>query len=252
MSSTIYLIGQFIILLLAFGMVSSIRFALRRAYSTLGWEKPRTDRRVNSVGLILWSWMAVVGLLGWLGFFRADQADFPLVFLTALPPVAVVLALLFLPAFRPVLEAIPRAWLLYGQSFRFLTDLFLWMGYLGQFVPPQMTFLWLNYDFTVGLTAPGAGWIFFAKGRFRRVEAIWWNVFGIVLLLNNLLIALFSMPSPFQVFAITPDSAFLGEFPFVWLIAFFFPLALAMHVFSLKQTLLAGPTTGRRTFSIRK
>ena len=116
-------------------------------------------------------------------------------------------------------------------------EIFLWMGYLGSYVPPQMTFLWLNQDIIVGLTAPFAGWLFFGKHRYQKPEAIMWNVFGIALLLNVLSLGVFSSPSPFRVFLNEPSSVFVMQFPFVWIVSFIVPFALAMHLFSLRQLL---------------
>ena len=122
-----------------------------------------------------------------------------------------------------------------------MVEILLWLGYLGGFVPPQMTFEWLNYDIIAGLTAILAGRVFFSNGRIRRTEAIIWNIFGIVLLINILLIAALSTPSPFQLFYIEPENTFVAYFPFIWIPGFFVPFALSMHLFSLKQLWMAKP-----------
>jgi hypothetical protein len=69
-------------------------------------------------------------------------------------------------------------------------ELFLWLGYRAGFVPLQMTFEWLNYDIIVGLTAPMAGFSFFGRRRYHRFQAILWNIFGMALLANIVLIVM--------------------------------------------------------------
>ena len=129
-------------------------------------------------------------------------------------------------------------------------ELLLWLGFLGGFIPVQMTFEWLNYDIIVGITAIMASYVFFFKGRIRKPEAILWNSFGIILLINVPIIGILSAPSPIQVFLNLPDSSFVFNVPFIWIPGFIVPFALAMHLFSLKQLLTIN--RGNRTFSLRK
>ena len=117
-------------------------------------------------------------------------------------------------------------------------EIFLWLGFIVGFVPPQMTFEWLNFDIIVGITALMGGYTFFGRRRYRRFEAILWNFFGIVLLINIVLIALLSAPFPFRVFMNEPVNTFVAYFPFIWIPGFIVPFAFAMHLFSLKQLIL--------------
>lgn len=243
------LISQSIILLLAFGLVYTVRFAVRKMLLDSGFTPERTYQLVRRVQLGLYSWLLLLAALSLQGWFRADEGHPDRLLLILIPPLITIIWLLIDPRFYRLLRALPESWLLYGQSFRFLQDLFLYFGYSLGFVPLQMTFLWLNFDFTVGLTAPIAGYIFFGKQRFQRFEAMIWNVFGIVLLLHNFLIAFVSYPGPQQVFLRWPDSSFLADFPYSWMVGFFLPLALLMHLLSLKQ-LIRSERMRRRRFSL--
>lgn len=243
------LISQSIILLLAFGLVYSVRFALRKMLIHAGMDPERTNQLVRRVQLGLYSWLLLLAALSLRGWFQADEEHPGRLLLILIPPLIAIIWLLVDPRFYRLLKGLPESWLLYGQSFRFLQDLFLYFGYSIGIVPMQMTFLWLNFDFTVGLTAPIAGYVFFGKQRFQRFEAIVWNVFGIVLLIHNFLIALVSYPGPQQVFMRQPDSSFLADFPYSWIVGFFLPLALLMHLLSLKQ-LIYSDRTRRHRFSL--
>jgi len=242
------LISQSIILLLAFGLVYTVRFALRKMLLAAGITPARTNQLVRRV-LSLYSWLLLLAALSLRGWFQADEGQPDRLLLILIPPFIAIIWLLVDPRFFRLLQALPPSWLLYGQSFRFLQDLFLYLGYSIGFVPLQMTFLWLNFDFTVGLTAPLAGYIFFGKQRFQRFEAMIWNIFGIVLLIHNFLIAFVSYPGPQQVFMRWPNSSFLADFPYSWMVGFFLPLALLMHLLSLKQ-LVRSDQTRRRQFSL--
>jgi hypothetical protein len=245
------LIPPAIIVILTFGLVYSIRYTLRFAWQKRGITPERIDQRVRWVQLGLYTWLLLLAALsvrGWIG----GDTDLPLRLLWIMvPPLAVVLWLLIDPRFVPTLKAIPESWIIYAQTFRFLLDLFLYLGYQSGFVPMQMTFLWLNFDFTVGLTAPLAGYVFFSKRRYHRFEGILWNAFGIALLLHNFMIAFISYPGPQQVFLRWPDSSFLADFPYSWIVGFLIPLALGLHALSLKQ-LLNAPRGQRRTFNLHR
>lgn len=247
----VVLIPQLIILILGMGLLYTIRYGMNRALQKAGYSEVARYRLVRSVQVGLYFWLILVALdsiQGWL----PRTGGFPEQLLYwLLPPLLTISALVFSPRARTWLKHIPESWLIYAQSFRFLLDLFFYLGYKVGLVPLQMTFLWLNYDFTVGLTAPLAGYVFFGKNRYHRFEAILWNSFGLVLLFYNFGIALVSFPGPQQVFLRTPDSSFLDGFPFAWIVAFFLPFACLLHVLSLKR-LLQSARPHKRTFTLNR
>ena len=198
-------------------------------------REPKRALLLRYISLGLFFWLAILAFLALTGFFYRFDRFPPPVFLALVLPVILIVLLMFSKLVGVILKAIPESWLIYVQTFRILMEVFLWMGFLGGFVPIQMTFEWLNFDIIVGLTAPMAGFVFFGRRRYRKFEAIIWNIFGIVLLVNILLIALFSMPTPFQAFVTEPDNSFIALFPFIWIPGFIVPFALAMHLFSLRQ-----------------
>ncbi len=250
MISSSYLIGQLIIVLLTFGLISALLYGLTRALAQLGAGIMRQRTFVGFVMAGLLIWLAITALLAFSGYFR-DYSNFPPKIYWALaPPTAVAIVLAFSRSVGKLLRVIPMGWLIYIQSFRLITELFFWMGYRGGYVPQQLTFEWLNYDIIVGLTAPMAGYVFFAVRRFQRFEAILWNVFGIALLANVVFLGTLSTPSPYRVFMNDPPNTFIAEFPFVWIPAFIMPFALAMHLFSLRQV-LQHPVS-RRRFQLRR
>lgn len=239
MNTGLYLIGQLIIILLVFGLLRSLAFGLQHAFTRMH-LKPEKRKQFIRYILAGWVfWLGILAVLSFLGFFQNFNSFPPRVVFAVIPPIFIILVLLFSRFFNLILKALPESWLIYIQAFRIIMELFLWMGFLGGYVPPQMTFEWLNYDIIVGLTALMAGFVFFGKGRYRWPEAIIWNVFGIVLLFNIFLIALLSAPTPFRVFLNEPSNVFVAHFPFIWIPGFIVPFALAMHLFSLKQIFMS-------------
>jgi hypothetical protein len=247
MNEQLYLIGQCIIILLVGGLLSSLSFGLKSALVKTEMPAHKRSLTIQFVlgGLMLW--LLLLAILSLQGFFSDFEQLPPRIMLAFIPPVVLIIFLLFSKDFKKILEQVPPAWLVYIQAFRILMELFLWLGYLGNYVPPQMTFEWLNFDIIVGITALMGGYVFFGRKRFHRFEAIIWNIFGIALLVNIVMIAVLSTPSPLRVFLNEPANTFVADVPFIWIPGFIVPFALAMHLFSLKQ-LIQAP---RRKFNFR-
>ena len=252
MDIALYIICQLLVVAIVFGMLGSLHYGLSRGLRRIPMPEINRRRILQSVraGGVLW--LLVLAVLAMQGFFR-DFSDLPprILLVATLPPVFLIFILLVSRTFRLLLKVIPESWFFYVQAFRILMELMLWLGYKGGFVPPQMTFEWLNFDIIVGITAPMAAYVFFGRGRYRRLEGIIWNVFGIVLLLNVVVIAYFSTPAPWRVFYNEPALTFVSEVPFIWIPGFIVPFALGMHVFSLVQLLTTRPQL-RRYFKLRR
>lgn len=102
--------------------------------------------------------------------------------------------------------------------------------------PIQVTFEGRNIDAVVGLTAPliAAAMARFGLGP-RAVIA--WNIAGLGILFNAIFTTLTSMPGPLHLnWPGEPFTAFATG-PFVWIPAFLAPLAIFLHVFSIRQHL---------------
>jgi hypothetical protein len=71
----------------------------------------------------------------------------------------------------------------------------------------------------------------------NRKIALIWNLVSIGLLLNIVINALFSVPSPFQEFAFDQPDIGLAYFPFIWLPAFIVSIVLFSHIVSIIKLL---------------
>jgi len=240
MDGTIFLISQLIITLLTMGLISSLYYGLSHGLRRLRLPSRQREKLLQLIVTGITFWLAILALLAFMGYFYEPATTLQRLLLAFALPFALAVLLLFSRFFALLLSALPISWLIYFQACRIITELFFWMGMKGGFVPLQMTFEWLNYDVVVGITALMAGFVFFSRGRYRRLEGIIWNAFGLVSLSNVFLISLVSLPGPYRAFATIPDSAFLTLTPFIWLPGFVFPLAMGAHLFSLKKLLRQG------------
>jgi hypothetical protein len=179
------------------------------------------------VGVLVW--LAVTGLAGWLGLARDFQRVPPPMFVLLLAAVvlAVVTAMSRVGS-RLVAEA-GIVWLIGVQAFRVAVEVFLDWGHRVDLVPVQMTFEGRNWDIVSGVSAAAVAWLA-AKRQAPRWLVLLWNCVGLALLLNIVVIAVLSMPTPLRRFHNEPVNSFIAYFPYIWLPTFLVQLAFFGHL----------------------
>lgn len=199
--------------------------------------KQKKMLRLISLGFALWLLITAILSIG--GYYENFKYLPPRIFLFGIfPPLVITLTLIFSKSFVNILRHIRPSWLIRVQSFRILMELMLWVAYLGLLIPFQMTFIGFNLDIVAGITAILAAPIFFRRGKFFKPETVIWNIFGILLLINVVFIAVISTPTDYRVFLNEPSTAIIATFPFIWIPTFIVPYALAMHIFSIRQVFI--------------
>lgn len=218
-----------------------IQLGLYRALARLGQKSSRLSLFVT-LGVV--TWLTLLTVLAQAGFFAHFEALPPRFAFAVLPPVLFILLLAGSGRVSRLLAALPASWLVGPQVFRVAVEVVLWLLFLEQRVPVQMTFEGLNYDMLTGLTAPLVA-LYMARnpGR-KKVVGVAWNILGLALLINIVTIAILSTPTPFRFFMNEPANAIVADWPFIWLPGFVVPMAFLLHVFSLKQ-LWAGSRAGK-------
>ena len=180
------------------------------------------------------SWLGVTAVLAAAGLFEDFSRIPPRIVVALVPPLLAILWLCRSAAVGRLLDEVPPGWLVYPQAFRVVMELILWQLFLVGAIPAIMTFEGRNVDILVGLTAPLIAWRCFPR---RARVAVWWNVAGILILLNVVVHAQLSAPTPFRVFMTRPPVTFIAYVPWIWLPAFLVPLAWALHALSIRQLL---------------
>jgi hypothetical protein len=139
---------------------------------------------------------------------------------------------------HPLMEAMPKSWTIYFQSFRIFVELIIWRTYLAGIFPVSMSFEGYNYEILVGLSAPIAAYLIFERKFLPEFTAIIWNFVGLIVLGIIIGIALTSAYFPHLWGA---SSSLLkiefGMFPYTLLAGFLAPMAIFMHILSLSQLL---------------
>lgn len=191
-------------------------------------------RRALAILAGLGLWLAYVGWLSYAGVL-ADQTRRPpgIVFIAAPLVVFFFLSARSARAGR-FAAALPVALLIGLQTFRVGVELLLHRMWVDGLAPRIMTYEQGNWDILIGLSAPVAAWLT-TKGRSGHRAVLVWNLAGMLLLGNIVLRAVFTAPGPLHLWLSEVPNRAVGTFPFTYIAGFFAPLALVLHVFSLRH-----------------
>jgi D-alanyl-D-alanine-carboxypeptidase/D-alanyl-D-alanine-endopeptidase len=165
-------------------------------------------------------------------------AQFRLLHFPPAPPTMVVVFVLVLvlsvglgvsPVGRRLAAGLPLAVLVGAQAFRLPLELMMHRAYEDGLMPVQMSYSGWNFDIVTGITAIIVA-VLFTTGRagVRTVRA--WNAIGTLLLVNVLVIALLSAPTPWRVFRNGPANVWIATAPYIWLPTVMVAFAILGHI----------------------
>jgi hypothetical protein len=221
--------------LLALSCLLVVFIFLRKALTKTKWSSRQQNRLFRTTLLLIAAWVILTGVLASRGFFAHFSTLPPRPVLLILLPLPVLLAIAFSNRFRTLALAIPGHWLIFFQSFRILVELILWQAFLKGALPVQMSFEGRNWDILSGLLALATGWIVMNRRQGYRTIAVVYNIIGVGLLLNVLVVAVLSMPTPLRYFMNEPSVEKVAQFPMIYLPSVLVVLAYSFHIFSLRQ-----------------
>jgi hypothetical protein len=202
---------------------------------------PARQRQMRiAATIVVASWLVLVAALTINGFVNnfSSFPPRPLV-LVALPIIAIT-AWSFTSNAKQILRAIPPHWMVYMQAFRIVVEIILWIAFVELIIPEQMTFEGRNWDVLTGILALPFG--YFIQKRKSFAAQLAFNVLGIILLLNIVIISILSMPTSARVFFNEPANTVVATFPFVYLPTVLVVLAAGLHILSFRQVWLLKKT----------
>jgi hypothetical protein len=182
---------------------------------------------------ILSVWLIFVGALAYFGVLRNPAMRPPGVALVIVP-VAVFLIFFALRSATPGFALAFPLWILIAaQSFRILVELFLHQLWIEGLVPKMLTFAGANVDIYIGATAPLFAWLAI-RGRSGLRLALVWNIAGLCALANVVTRSILTAPGPFNHIQAEVPNRMMATFPYVFIPAFFVPLAVVLHILALR------------------
>jgi hypothetical protein len=188
----------------------------------------------GGVAIALGAWLVLSALAAHAGVFADFSRLPPRIPLLLIPLLVLIVMLCRSAGVGRLLDEIPSGWLIHPQAFRIVMELILWQLFVAGAVPAIMTFEGRNADILVGLTAPLVAWLL-ASGRLSPAAVCWWNLVSILILVNVVVHAQLSAPTPYRVYVTEPPMTFVAYVPWIWLVTFLVPLAWTLHALSLRQ-----------------
>jgi hypothetical protein len=212
---------------LPLGLIAQFVWAVHwSTIQSLG-DRPAARRRALLAGLLSLAWMAITGLAAARGLLSmwAPPTMLPVIGGSAAIAIGVALS----PLGRQIALGVPLAALVGFHGFRLVLELLMHRAYVEGLMPVQMSYSGRNFDIVTGGSALLlGGWL--ATGRRSLMLVAAWNVLGLALLANVLVVALLSAPTPFRAFTTEPANVWIARAPWVWLPAVMVLAALLGHV----------------------
>ena len=185
--------------------------------------------------LLTIAWLSIVALFALNDFFTQTYTLPPRFGLLVVPPMLLITVLFLTTRGRQFINRLDIKTLTLLHVVRLPVEIVLLLLSIYKAVPELMTFEGRNFDILSGLTAPLVYYFGFVKCKLNRQWIMAWNVVCLLLLVNIVVHAILSAPSPFQQLAFSQPNKAVLYFPFVWLPGCIVPLVLFSHLVSFQR-----------------
>ncbi|HWV72896.1 MAG TPA: hypothetical protein VN040_14315 [Pseudosphingobacterium sp.] len=206
--------------------------------------KGSANRRIAASAGVL-----MIPIVCWL-MMQASLASYGIYYnnLTTIPPKIMIYGILpaglFIMALfvskkgKKFIDSLPMRTLTFLHIIRIPVEIGLFLLFTYGAVPKLMTFEGVNFDVLSGITAPVVAYFGFNNGKINHKILLTWNLLCLALLINVVVIGVFSAPTPMQQFAFDQPNTALLNFPYCWLPTFIVPAVLFSHLVTLRKLLI--------------
>jgi hypothetical protein len=215
--------------------VSALLIGVHRGLKGAGWADRDRKMALGMIAALLTAWFFAALIPARAGFYHQTTSGIPTIqFGLVIPLVAGVVLFLRSSLLRRIVDAVPQTWMAGVQLFRVMGVIFLILYSAGK-LPGVFAQPAGFGDVAVGLVAPVIGMAYL-----RRPEPMtgWlraWNLLGISDLIIAVTTGFLTSPSKLQLFALDHPNQMISAFPLVMIPVFLVPLAVLLHLASLKK-----------------
>ena len=187
------------------------------------------------ISLILLIWFFTIVVLGKIGFFAEAY------YWLFVPNIVVGFLVIFeflrraynSKILKEITDKIPQHWIIGVQFYRIVGVGFIILWARG-ILPAVFAFSAGFGDIFIAITSLFVALLYFKNKHYTRKIAIIWNYLGILDLVIALSIGFLGFPRPVQFVPLSPSTEPLSLFPLVIIPLFAVPLAILLHLFSLR------------------
>jgi hypothetical protein len=198
-------------------------------------KKNNSSKTTAVVALIILAWLLIHAVLSYNLFYTITNTTPPRFAIMIAPALLAILILFVTKRGRRFIDSLSPVILTQLHMVRIFVEIILYWLFLYKYIPRLMTFEGRNFDILAGLSAPVITYFGFVKHKLSKKFMIFWNIIGLLLLLNIVINAILSAPFPFQQFAFSQPNIAVLYFPFVWLPSFLVPVVLFSHLVLIRQ-----------------
>jgi len=225
-------------ILLTFGITTIVTLLLL-IWTIKNSNSELTRKKAMPIFIGLTIWLTIQAVLTLKNIYNSDTNTFPpkIIWTGILPSILIIILLFVTSQGRQFIDSLPLKNLTYLNIVRIPVEIILFWLFLNKAIPELMTFEGRNFDIFAGITAPIISYFGLTKNKLNRQTILVWNFIGLGLLINIVVNALLSAPSPIQKFAFDQPNIAILNFPFSWLPTFIVPIVLFGHLTSIRQLL---------------
>lgn len=202
------------------------------------WQFYRAGNKSNLFLILVVIWMALQFAIVQTGFYNNTTTVPPRLMYQLLPAFITILLLFITARGRLFIDQLDLKKLILLHTIRIPVEIVLYYLFVAKTIPQVMTFEGRNFDILAGLTAPVIFYFGFIKNNIAKKGLLIWNLVSLGLLINIVSIAVLSVKSPLQQFALNEPTIALAHFPFNWLPSVVVPIVLLSHLAALRQLIV--------------
>jgi hypothetical protein len=224
-------IGFILTTLLAFGMVRLLSYTS---------SKPIAGRTAYGIMAVIALWLTIQTMLSLKGIYTNHPKSIPpkIILFGVLPALTAIIIIFNTQKGKLFIDRLSMQTLSYVHLVRIPVELVLYGLFINGAIPQLMTFEGRNFDILAGITAPLVAYFGIGQSKMGKSSLLAWNFICLGLLLNIVINATLSAPSPFQQFAFEQPNLAILNFPYSWLPAFIVPLVLFAHLAAIRKLII--------------
>lgn len=195
--------------------------------------------RANQFIIVIICWLVIQAIFGYYGIYYDNLKSIPpkIMLYGIFPALLIIITFFTFRLGRTFINGLPLRYLTLIHIIRVPIEVVLFLLSLKGVIPSVMTFDGLNFDILSGITAPVMAYFGVRGKRYRRKILLVWNIVCLALLLTVVIIAIISIPGPFQKIAFDHPNTAILYFPYCWLPTFIVPVVLFSHLVSIRKCL---------------
>jgi hypothetical protein len=194
---------------------------------------------------LLTLWIAYILIIARTGVLTDFSLPPRIALLIVVPAIVGCIILTGRKSFREVLERTPPYVPVYFQSFRIVVEFLIYGAFMEGIFPERVTFRGINYDIFVGASAPVIAFLI-QRGRISSKGLLFWNVISMLIL--SVTVYSFVSTYYFTDYVKQGGNTEFTELPYLLLASVLLPVAVFLHIFSLRQIIIARSQDGISMF----